>query len=408
MLKNERIGEKMKGRERIRRPLSDGELQRRWSLVRNLLKDKNLDCVIVQNTNMHLGGYVRWFTDVPAEYNLPMTAIFPVDDEMTLIRSSASTTSPYPPAWAARGVKKVLNAPFSPTLYYTGEIEAGLAAGVLRERAPKAVGIVGRAHISAGFLKRLKEQFPAVDFVDITEEIDLFKALKSEEEMARVREITKIQDMAWAALPSVFKVGMTEYQVRSALQELMMNQGNEEHLMFIGTAQPGKPAGMAMHNFAGRRIREGDYGVLLIEVSGPGGYYAESARNFCFGEPYKELADAWDAAVEGQQLTADLLTPGRDSREIVREYNKLMAKKGYSLEGRLYGHSQGYDLIERPAFMADSDDGVETMPIQAGMNCSLHPFITNDVVTVYINDNYYVTENGAEKLHKTPPEIILI
>ena len=53
-------------------------------------------------------------------------------------------------------------------------------------------------------------------------------------------------------------------------------------------------------------------------------------------------------------------------------------------------------------------NGVETMKICAGMNCSLHPYLIDDVQTVYINDNYYVTENGAEKIHQTPPEIIIL
>ncbi len=48
------------------------------------------------------------------------------------------------------------------------------------------------------------------------------------------------------------------------------------------------------------------------------------------------------------------------------------------------------------------------MEIRAGMNISLHPYFVDDVQTVYINDNYYVTEHGAEKIHKTPPEIIIL
>ena len=107
-------------------------------------------------------------------------------------------------------------------------------------------------------------------------------------------------------------------------------------------------------------------------------------------------------------MTADMLTPGRDSTEIVAKYNQFVAERGYSQEGRLFGHSQGYDLIERPAFMAYNENGNETMKIYAGMNCSLHPYLIDDEQTVYINDNYYVTDHGVERIHKTPPEIILL
>ena len=390
--------------ERIRRPISDKELRRRWDETWKLLKKHNLDSVFTQGNNMHLGGYVRWFTDIPAEYNYHMTVLFPANDEMTLVRTSASKI----PQWALRGVKEVLYAPFCPTLNYTADLEAGLVINYLRKRNAKRVGWIGKASINAGFMERILAAFPQVEFVDITDEFDMIKALKSDEEMELIRETARIQDAAWSALPAIVKPNMYEYQIRAELIQLLMNLGSEEHLVFLATAQPYKPCGMSTFQYANRKVQEGDYGVLLIEVSGPGGYYCESARNFCFGEPFKELQDAWDVAVQAQQMTADLLTPGRPAKEIVVKYNQFVAEKGYSQEGRLYGHSQGYDLIERPAFMAKHEFGEETMEIRSGMNISLHPYFIDAIQTVYINDNYYVTEKGAVKIHKTAPKIIIL
>lgn len=390
--------------ERIRRPISDRELNRRWDATRELIRKHDLDLAFTQGNNMHLGGYVRWFTDIPAEYNLHMTVLFPVDDQMTIVRSSASRI----PQWALRGVKEVLYAPFAPTLNYTANSEVGLVIDYIRARNPKRVGWIGKASITAGFMEKVLATFPNVEFVDITDEFDMIKALKSDEEMELVRETARVHDAAWAALPAIVKPGMKEYQIRAEVAQLLSNLGTEEHLLFMGTAAPGKPCGMSTFQYANRTVKEGDYGVLLIEVNGPGGYYCESARNFCFGEPFKELQDAWDVAVEAQQLTADLLTPGRPATEIVAKYNEFVAEKGYCQEGRLYGHSQGYDLIERPAFMAKHKFGEETMEIRAGMNISLHPYFIDEVQTVYINDNYYVTERGAEKIHKTAPKIIVL
>lgn len=394
----------MSYKEKLRRPMSDQEMQRRWDETRALMEKNGLDLVIAQGSNMHLGGYARWFTDIPAEYNYHMTILFPRNDEMTLVRSSGSPI----PAWALRGVEKVLYAPYAVSLNYTDGQEAGLAIDYVRKSNSKRVGWIGKANLGGGFMKRLQAGLPGVEFVDITDEFDMIKALKSKEEMDCVREAARLHDAAWSALPAIVKPGMKEYQIRAEVIRLLMDMGSEEHLVFMGTAEPYKPCGMSTFQYANRTMKEGDYGTLLVEVSGPGGYYCESARNFCFGEPYKELQDAWDAAKEAQQLTADLLTPGRPAIEIVAKYNAFVGDKGYSLEGRLYGHSQGYDLIERPAFMASHPYGEETMEIRAGMNISLHPYFIDEVQTVYINDNYYVTESGAEKIHKTAPEIILL
>jgi len=390
--------------QRVRRPISDSELIRRWEATRALMKELDLDLVFTQGNNMHLGGYVRWFTDIPAEYNFHMTVLFPAQGEMTLVRTSASRI----PEWALRGIEEVKYAPFSPSLCYTADAEADLAIGYIKKRAPKRIGYIGPALINSGLVVRIRAAFPNVELVDITDEFDLIKAIKSPEEMELVREAARIHDSIFSALPAVIRPGMMEYQIRAEVVQLLMNLGSEEHLVFMGTAPPGKPCGMSTHQYVNRRMNMGDYGTILVEVSGPGGYYCESARNFCFGEPYKAMADAWAVAVEAQQLTADMLVPGMDSAEIVKKYNEFVASKGYSQEGRLYGHSQGYDLVERPAFMAHNDNGVETMKIHAGMNCSLHPYFIDHEQTVYINDNYYVTENGPEKIHQTPPEIIIL
>jgi len=42
------------------------------------------------------------------------------------------------------------------------------------------------------------------------------------------------------------------------------------------------------------------------------------------------------------------------------------------------------------------------------MNVSLHPYFGDDLQTTYINDNYYISESGAERIHKTPSTIITL
>jgi hypothetical protein len=45
---------------RILTRISDAELNRRWKAVRQMMKQRGLDAVIMQNTNDWLGGYVKW------------------------------------------------------------------------------------------------------------------------------------------------------------------------------------------------------------------------------------------------------------------------------------------------------------------------------------------------------------
>jgi len=100
----------MRAKERIRAAIPTRELQRRWSAARQAMKAAGIDALVIQNDNQYLRGYVRYFIDIPAEQAYPISLIFPVDDEMTVI-SSGGPPPPSPPEWAVRGVKARISRP---------------------------------------------------------------------------------------------------------------------------------------------------------------------------------------------------------------------------------------------------------------------------------------------------------
>ena len=72
-------------RERLTKCASTAELERRWKATREMMREKRLDYLLIQNSEEFLGGTLRWFSDFTARHQFPITIIFPVDDEMTLI-----------------------------------------------------------------------------------------------------------------------------------------------------------------------------------------------------------------------------------------------------------------------------------------------------------------------------------
>ena len=65
--------------ERLNTPISTAELERRWKAVRTAMEAAKIDVLLMQNNNDHMGGYVRWFTDIPATNGYPQTVVFPRD-----------------------------------------------------------------------------------------------------------------------------------------------------------------------------------------------------------------------------------------------------------------------------------------------------------------------------------------
>ena len=76
-------------KERIRFPIPTRELERRWRLVKAEMQKQGIDLLIMQNSNMFLGGYVRYFTDIPAEHAYPVSVLIPADGDMITISSSS-------------------------------------------------------------------------------------------------------------------------------------------------------------------------------------------------------------------------------------------------------------------------------------------------------------------------------
>ena len=392
-------------KERLKTSISTSELERRWKAAREIMKNQKIDFLIMRNDDEFLGGYVRWFSDIPARNSYPFTVIFPIDDEMTFINCGGNPPAePSPPKWAVRGVKRRLSAPYFASFHYTGTLDAELALGVLKEKKRATIGWVGRSFIPIPFYEYLKKHLVGSKFVDATDQIDQLKAIKTPEEIELIKGTAELQDVVIEHVRKAIRPGRRDYEILAEAQYSAILKGSERQLIQIGSCPPGTPTKWQHPHYQNRMIRDGDQIKVLIEVNGPGEYYTEIGRVFSLGKPSQELQDAFGVAVEAQQRTLRMLKPRANLKEIWDANNECLQKKGYAPETRLYAHGQGYDLVERPAIRYD-----ESMVIKEGMNITVHPFVASTRVWAAVCDNYLVMENGVGPcLHKTPKEIIVI
>ena len=111
--------------ERLNTPISTAELERRWRLVRAAMATEKIDVLLMQNNNDHMGGYVRYFTDMPATNGYPNTVVFPRDDQMTVVCQGpfggAETTAQGDQNW--RGVKRIMTTPSYASAHYTKDYD---------------------------------------------------------------------------------------------------------------------------------------------------------------------------------------------------------------------------------------------------------------------------------------------
>jgi len=390
------------GNERKVSRISVQELERRWKLVREHLQQRGLDALIVQNARDFTGGYVKWFTDVPAYY--PRTVIFHCSDLMTVVehgargrrRTLSGDDSENP------GVGEIITTSAFPSVEYTQTYDAEAVCGELSRRGYRKIGLVAAQGMPHGFVASLESRlFGRAELSDETDFIDRVKAVKSREEIALIKRTAEMQDVVFSKVLSHIKPGMRDLELAALAQYQGQLLGSEQGIFLGMSARLGQPAFFAQRHFQGRTLLPNDHMSLLIENNGAGGFYTELSRTIVWGKASQELMEGFEIVKDAQQHTLRKLKPGALCREIFLAHNEFLKQKGVPQESRIYAHSQGYDLIERPLIRSD-----ESMAIEQGMNMSVHPSYATNSMHAHICDNYLVEEQGASDcLHKTPKQI---
>jgi Xaa-Pro aminopeptidase len=391
--------------ERLQTPISTAELERRWAALRAAMERDKIDVLLMQNNNDYMGGYVKYFTDLPATNGYPLTVVFPRDDLMTLVSQGPFGGVNNPTATGdgvSRGVKQWFTTPSYASCHYTANYDPELAAKALAPYAGGTIGLLGTYQMSFAVVDYLqKGRFSNTRFVDASDLVDRIKTIKSAEERALIRRAAAMQDGAMRAAFAAVEPGLRDRDIAAIAQCYSQRHGSENGIYLCASMPPDQPTGFSQRHYQNRVIKEGDTLALLIEDSGPGGMYTELGRTCVVGKASAQLQDEFAFALEARKFTLDLFKPGTPCKDIFAAYNDFMRMNGRPEEGRLYSHGQGYDLVERPLIRHD-----EPMSIERDMNIVVHPTYVTGHVLSWVCDNYLIEANGpSERLHRFPEVI---
>ena len=390
---------------RLNTAISSAELGRRWSAVRAAMAEHRIDVLLMQANNDFMGGYVKYFTDVPATNGYPVTVVFPGDEGMTVVgQGPFGVVRELPPEGDGlrRGTARFMGTPSYASAHYTAGYDAALAERALERFAGATVGLLGTAAISFALVDSLKRgKLSKTTFVDASDLVDRIKSVKSEEELSLIRRTAAMQDAAMEAVFKAVRPGMRDLEVAAVAEQVGHSLGSEQGLFLCASAPVGVSAMFGNRHLQNRVIEPGDQYTLLVENNGAGGFYTELGRTCVLGKPSQEMKDEFAFVLEAQKLMLELLKPGASCTDIFESYNAFMRKNGRPEERRLHCHGQGYDMVERPLIRFD-----ETMPIQKNMNIVIHPTYATARTFSWVCDNFLIGESGVvEKLHKFPQKI---
>lgn len=223
---------------------------------------------------------------------------------------------------------------------------------------------------------------------------DHARMVKSELELASVRESVRINTEGFRVFLRSFEPGKTEREVLAPCEEYFVSQGCGRWTMDMVLDGPN---GSALPEFkiAGERVFAPTDCVLpSLEVAGPGGHWVEVSRAICPGESSDETKRMFEAYEEYYAAARSALRAGVTAGEAHRAVAKGFHARGYKL-GHVTGHSIGMTMIEWPK-IGESDE----TELQAGMVLSMHPHAISEdgLACLYMQDTWLVGETAGEPL----------
>ena len=267
-------------------------------------------------------------------------------------------------------------------------------------------------HITVENLRKLRGALPASEVVDVSKPTMRMRMVKSDEEIAWVRESARVADIGGAAGVEAIAVGVPEYEVALHATQAMVREigRSQPHVELMDTwtwFSSGINTDGAHNPVTSRRIEHGDI-LSLNCFPMPAGYYTALERTL-FAE---ECSDAhlrlWNINVEVHEAGIALIKPGARCCDIAAELNTIYERYGL-LPNRTFGYGHSFGVLchyyGREAGLELRED--VTTVLEPNMVVSMEPMIMipegQPGAGGYREHNILVvTEDGAEDITGFP------
>ena len=363
---------------------SQKEIERRYKNVRSRMEEAGLDALLICG-NQYAGfeGAVFYMSGFEIVHRY-VYVLFPLEGEPTLV-------FPREARWIGDKGKPWVKDHVWP------EVPGQWISEVVRERQWKKLGVYGMNFIMA--VRDYRElSNGSVELVPFDTQFDMARAVKSEEELAEVRDAMDIILDGFWALVGAYAPGKTEAEIMAPAVERFFARGAGPRMMNIllsGTHGEAE----AFFKVPGKRVVEAnDLLLYSLEITGAGGYWVEFSRPLLRGKPSattQRMADAYPVALEAARKQ---MRAGELASNVHRVVAETFSKHGFAL-GHLSGHSIGTTMLEYPAIGARCE-----VPLEENMIFSLHPQVVDrdGKVCLYTQDTYRVGKTEGECLAQVP------
>lgn len=383
---------------------SEAEFSRRHAAVRAMMKEKGLD-ILIAHVTAAMPANIRYLTGWGPYGNGPAFLLFPaIQDPLLLVgifshvasaeRNSsvaAEFAGPQPGVTIAQRIRDL-----GLTKARIGLVEVDSA----RNRGLPSV-----------VLDDIRNILPEASFEFVTQEIEMIRRYKSDEEIALLERSAALAEQALEAMVVAAKPGATEWDLAAAIYSAAARAGGTVEVSLLGSTSMDNPS-MATPRTQPtmRTLAKGD--VILSEIGiGCRGYSTQLLRPIIIGKPNDLYRRLIDISIEVYKSVQAILKPGATDRD-VQLAAKLLSQPGITSEAPIvHGWSQWSEFGFHVTVPGDESNWPSRPVVfKPGMSMSIEPNpCTSDFrAGVFMGDLNVITENGARSLHRWPLEAILV
>ncbi len=238
-------------------------------------------------------------------------------------------------------------------------------------------------------------------FVDGTDVIQRVREIKSELEIAKIRDICQIADRAFARVPEFAMAGKGIDAIFRDFQIALLAEGADWVSYVAGGAGQGG-YGDVISPAPATPLAKGD--ILMLDTGAvKDGYFCDFDRNFAIGTANAATARCHDALWHATQDALEQLRPGMTACDLWAILNNGLTSRGATPLGGRFGHGLGITLTEWPSLTPLDDT-----ELRSGMVLTLEPgaVVEGDRILVH-EENIVLRDDGPELLTTRAPQTLM-
>ena len=269
----------------------------------------------------------------------------------------------------------------------------------------KAIGVTGKKirlgvasylDTSVTIMEAIREAFPEAEIVNAGDIMVELRSIKSESELACLREGYRIAELASQQVIKEIRPGMTELQMVGVAERVVYEQGAEyEGLPMYVFSEASTRHAISRSSY--RQFQKGD--IVQLNLSAKiDGYSAAIGYPVVLGKLEGHRRDVVLFGREAHFWSEKQIKAGVMASDIAKGFYKYYADNGYA-KNYVYGPLHGTGMIEVEAPWVETSSNYALQP---NMTFQIDTFISTDTFGVRWEKGIVVTETGCEALS---PEI---